>query len=656
MGDDYLQGAVDPFGRVYAGDGSVHDGLYVTDGSVVASALGVNPLMTISALTERFIERKIQQLGGDEYPKPATVVSMASIDPLEVATYNEGQLEMLFRRCPTMRIETVVNAGGAPTIDIVHETIRNDQYWKGFFPEGHVLNAMSSAIFTGFRKEFHKQSDGSYTGITSDTDGRIQARNNLQAVVAGHDAGTLEAGNYILLRYLDPPWQGFYDIFKVINEDLLIGRVYLGEYPNGVRLFTFPMTRRYSFAQMTVNDHAALFAAGASPTPAQLDGVWRMDVISNANHAAGVAYLQFQNLRDGRFTANYQLMGLMEGLVTPTFLTDHFQLNDFTTFHDEIRGVTPDFLVGKYMTALPEAIAVLVSNSSLGLFHTEASGQFGFYYMLTRMAAAKLPTNTLLQPFLDAQLPDGVGMTFDEEMVGWYFPEIGTPEPGRDGDLTIANRIPASGTPAGAVTCQFDAHMVVQNVNEFVDGYEHEAQIQGAITFGQFAGSSPARFPIDAGNSLFHYLRVDLATGEAEMNYHIEFVDTAGQRYALDGVKYMQKDPGFPPITDLLNDYTTLYSHVTRKAPDGSAQEIGTGYLKFRTFEDLAAVSNLAGFLASFQITGTSDPVMQLQARLRFIAFTAQFVEREYDPLGFPTSQPAEQTEADRSRGATAPG
>ena len=61
MGDDYLQGAVDPFGRVFSGDGSVHDGSYVTDGSVIPSALGVNPLMTISALTERFVERKIQQ-------------------------------------------------------------------------------------------------------------------------------------------------------------------------------------------------------------------------------------------------------------------------------------------------------------------------------------------------------------------------------------------------------------------------------------------------------------------------------------------------------------------------------------------------------------------------------------------------------------------
>ena len=74
--------------------------------------------------------------------------------------------------------------------------------------------------------------DGKYTGITSDTDDRIHARNSLEEIEIGHDSkGTLEPGRYILLRYLDPPWQGFYDIFKIINDDLLIGRVYLGEYP-----------------------------------------------------------------------------------------------------------------------------------------------------------------------------------------------------------------------------------------------------------------------------------------------------------------------------------------------------------------------------------------------------------------------------------------
>ncbi len=631
MGDDNLEGAVDVFGRVFAGDGSVHQGLYVTDGSIIPSALGVNPLLTISALTERFVERKIQQLQGSAYPVPPKQVSMAGIDALEATDYNEGQLEALFRRCPTMGIDTLVNQGGDPVIDIAKQTIHNDRYWKGFFPKGNVLNAMSSAIFTGFKKEFHKQPNGQYTGVTSDTDGHIQARNSLEAVTieVGHSDGTLEPGNYVLLRYLDPPWQGFYDILKIVNEDLLIGRVYLGKYPNGARMVTFPMSRLYSFDQMTVDDHAALYAAGSSPDAADLNGVWRMDVISNANHAGGIAYLQFSNLPDGRFEASYQLMGLIEGLIVPSFLKDHFQLTDFTPFHDEIRKVTADFMVGSYMTTLPGATAELVANSSLGLFHTEAGGQFGFYYMLTRVAGKQPPTNTLLRPFLDTQLPDGVGMTFNEQMVGWYFPGEFTPAPGLAGDLTIAQRIPASGDPPGAVTCSFEAKMTIRDVNEFVDGYEHEAQISGTISFGQFEGQGPATFAIDSSNSQFNYLKVNLATGEAQMNYHIEFVVGGGRRFTFIGVKYMEKDVG-----NLLLDYTTLYCHVYEQGPGDSLTESGTALLKFKTFEDFAAVENLAGFLGSFQITGTGDPAIQFQARMRFLAFTAQFVQREFDPLG----------------------
>ena len=631
MGDDYLQGAVDVYGRVFAGDGSVHQGLYVTDGSVVPSALGVNPFLTISALTERFVERKIQQLQGSAYPDPAKPVSMSGISALDAPDYNEGQLEALFRRCPSMGIDTLINQGGAPVIDIAAQTIRNDSYWKGYFPKGNVLNAMSSAIFTGFKKQFSKQPDGHYTGLTSDTDNHIQARNTLEtiSVEVGHSDGTLEPGNYILLKYIDPPWQGFYDVFKIINQDLLIGRVYLGKFPHGSRLFTFPMTRLYKFDQMTVADHNALYIAGAAPDAADLAGVWRMDVISNANHAGGIAHLEFSNLPDGRFEARYQLMGLFEGLVTPSFLQDHFQLNDFTPFHDEIRKVSGDFMVGKYVTALPPGVATMVANSTFGLFHSDTGGEFGFYYTLTRVAGKQLPTNTLWRPFLDTQLPDGVGMTFQEQMLGWYFPGESTPAPGLAGDLTILPRIPASGTPANGVTASFAATMTIRDVNEFVDGYEHEAQIAGTISFGQFAGQTAATFPIDASSSKFHYLRINPSTGEAQMIYHIEFLAAAGQRYTLKGVKYMQSNVG-----SLLEDYTTLFCHVFQQQPDGTEKESGTALLKFQTFENLAAVESMAAFLGSFQITGTGDPAIQFQARMRFLAFTAQFVQREFDPLG----------------------
>lgn len=183
--------------------------------------------------------------------------------------------------------------------------------------------------------------------------------------------------------------------------------------------------------------------------------------------------------------------------------------------------------------------------------------------------------------------------------------------------------------------------MTIDDVNEFIDGYEHEAAMSGSITFSDFAGMGACTFPMDGSASRFHYLRIDETTGEAEMNYHIVFATPDGRHFAFDGVKYMQKDGSsgvIASLQDVLGDYTTLYCHITEQMADGSSNELGVALLKFRTFENWAAAGSLAAFLASFQITGTEDPAVQLQARMRFVAFTAQFTMREYDPLGFPVA------------------
>ena len=56
---------------------------------------------------------------------------------------------------------------------------------------------------------------------------------------------------------------------------------------------------------------------------------------------------------------------------------------------------------------------------SLGLLHFEEGRRFGFYYLLTRTPERRMPANVLLRPLLNIHLPDGLGMTFDEEMEGW---------------------------------------------------------------------------------------------------------------------------------------------------------------------------------------------------------------------------------------------
>lgn len=69
LGEDSSQGVVDEYGRVFTEAGEVHDGLFVADGAIIPSSVGINPFVTISALAERIAEKKIRALQGDPYPR-----------------------------------------------------------------------------------------------------------------------------------------------------------------------------------------------------------------------------------------------------------------------------------------------------------------------------------------------------------------------------------------------------------------------------------------------------------------------------------------------------------------------------------------------------------------------------------------------------------
>ncbi len=64
MGETRHMGLVDDCGRVFNGDGDkdVHPGLFIADGSIIPTALGVNPFMTISALSEHIARCIIKKL------------------------------------------------------------------------------------------------------------------------------------------------------------------------------------------------------------------------------------------------------------------------------------------------------------------------------------------------------------------------------------------------------------------------------------------------------------------------------------------------------------------------------------------------------------------------------------------------------------------
>ncbi len=636
IGEDYLHGAVDEFGRVFSGDGSVHEGLFVSDGALIRSALGVNPFLTISALAEWIAERKVRQLQGDPYPEPNAAVSFSVIDPMEVINLHDAELDLLFQRCPSMGIDELINTGQR-RIDIANRRIFNDSYWKGFLPKGLILGELADGLFTGYNKKFWRERD-KVSGATLYVDNRIPLNHALEEVVLEERTNDLDPGRYILVRYTDPPFDIFYDMLKIVNEGMIIFRGYTGEYPNGHRSFDGVGVRSYGFDQMTVEDHRDLFQNGTMPQKQDLQGIWQLDIIANVRHTRRIGWIQFDLKPDGRLESRYQLLGLLEGLFIPQPIQEHFQMPDFTTFGDEIRKVDEKLLVGRFMTHLPSEVLAILGGQSLGIFQPEPnSDQFGFYYILSPVDQSVLPTNALLQPFLDVQLPDGLGMTFDEQMVGWFFEGLSTSAEGRAGDIGMAHLIPASGDPQGGVACSFQVRMTIRDLNEFIDGVEHEAGMQGTIAFGRFLGEESVTYTLDSQKSLFNYLRVNAATGEAEMRYHLVFQTKSNRSFVFEGRKYMQKDEssGIRAMQEVLEDYTTLFCHVYECSVDNSLKEVGIAYLKFRTFEDLAALGSLTDFLRSFKVTGSSDPLLQLSGQMRFLAFTGQFVQREYDPLGW---------------------
>lgn len=66
MAESVADGVTDEFGRVFdrtkSGANAFYDGLYIADASIIPTALGVNPSLTISALSLRIVEKMISDL------------------------------------------------------------------------------------------------------------------------------------------------------------------------------------------------------------------------------------------------------------------------------------------------------------------------------------------------------------------------------------------------------------------------------------------------------------------------------------------------------------------------------------------------------------------------------------------------------------------
>ena len=538
------------------------------------------------------------------------------VSHFDVIGYGQDQLRKIFDAVQTAPIDLLINSGQTD-YDLPKKIIFNDTGWKGYFPVGQVLNVIASNIHSSFRKRFFKEG-GAMKGITSDSDFFIRANNTVEEVSLAAAKGKLRAGKYLLLKYTDLQWRAFYDLLKVIDEGLVIGKVFMGlPYPNGTELFTFSMVREYTFDEMTVDDHRELYDRAAVPSdPKTLEGTWNMTVVANSNHREDVAQLSFDAKPDGKIQAHYVLMRTIQGESRTELGPDELRMDDFTPLHDEIRAIDANYMLGKWITDQRAPFGPF----SAGLLQAEPAGagqsRFGFYYTLRRVDVLQPPSIALLDLILARKL--GVGLTFQEQMDGAYY----------EGDTDRSPAHLSSLKPADGHHCQFNVAMSVADLDKFVASDEHRAELTGTIEFDEFRGDQNVSLPLESG-SFFNYLILNPATDEHEMRYHLRFIHK-GETFVLDGTKFMQKD-GKGDVAEILQDYTTLFVQVTAES-SGAVQ--GVALMKFRTFESPSAVGSMIQFGLSFQATGTDNPAVQTAAIAKFNALTTKFVLSEYNPLG----------------------
>ena len=89
-------------------------------------------------------------------------------------------------------------------------------------------------------------------------------------------------GKVILLEYLDPPYNLFYDVLKIVDENTILGKAFLGKPTLGREILTFSMSRKYPFEFMTEEDHEMLYSKMKKPTLQSMVGIWEGQLVSDS--------------------------------------------------------------------------------------------------------------------------------------------------------------------------------------------------------------------------------------------------------------------------------------------------------------------------------------------------------------------------------------
>jgi len=164
--------------------------------------------------------------------------------------------------------------------------------------------------------------------------------------LAGH-------GKVIHLEYEDTPFNQAYDILKIVNENHILGKAFLGSFGRGQQLFDFSISRTYPIDFMGEDDLTTLFyndEFSHTPTKDEMIGRWEGVLVSDSFVTPRSQVFDFDYDGSGEYQMHYNFSNIIQGYSEVSTNENLFRFDDFTPFHDELRMIRPDFVVGKWVT------------------------------------------------------------------------------------------------------------------------------------------------------------------------------------------------------------------------------------------------------------------------------------------------------------------
>jgi hypothetical protein len=225
--------------------------------------------------------------------------------------------------------------------------IYNNLYWKGFYGRDNDALTLALRYFGGFYKRFWKIDDKTMRGVTHPFESQIIDARSIatEKEVPGY-------GKVIHLEYQDLPYSSAYDLLKMTDENTIIGKAFLGSFGRGVELFNFSMSRIYDVDFMTEDDLLTLFRSDElshKPREEELAGIWEGMLVSDSAITPRSQLFYF-NYEDGELDMRYSFANLLQGRSDVRITDSLFRLDDQTPLYDELRIVTPNLAVGRWVT------------------------------------------------------------------------------------------------------------------------------------------------------------------------------------------------------------------------------------------------------------------------------------------------------------------